>query len=100
MRVNLVEAVSVLVKRVTDGEGAVPEGRVQHVDVPIDQSLLVALEQLPNLGHHLGDVRGHIDHRLPSRAFATATSVASLPGHPMMDSPTGSPSTLAPGKLT
>ena len=31
-------------------------------------------------------------------ARATATSVASLPRAPMMDRPTGSPSTVAPGQ--
>src|SRR5688572_24118970 len=100
MRVDLREAVAVLVERVAHGVRALPERRVEHVDVLVDQRLLVALEDLPHLGHDLGPVRRRIDHRRPSIARATATSVASLPRPPRIDSPIGRPSTAAPGMLT
>src|SRR5262249_9555868 len=69
------------------------------VDVPVDQRLLVALEERPDLGHDLGRVDGDVDH-VPSSAFATATSAASLPRAPSTDRPTGRPPTVAPGTLT
>src|SRR5262245_64046819 len=98
--VDLVEAVAVLGERVADGVRAVPERRVQHIDVLVDQRLLVALEQRAHLRHDLGDVDGHVHHRAASSALATATSAASLPWPPTIDNPTGRPSTLAPGTLT
>src|SRR5207247_7278553 len=91
--VDRVEAVAVLGHRVADRVRAVPERRVEHVDVLVDERLLVALEQRADLGHHLGHIGRHVDHRLASIAFATATRAASLPRAPRMDSPTGSPST-------
>src|SRR5262249_9266357 len=100
MAVDLVEAIAVLAKRVADGVRTVPERGVQHVHVLVDQCLLVALEQVADFRHDLGDVRCHVDHRAASMAFATATSVASLPRAPTMDRPTGTPATLAPGRLT
>ncbi len=93
--VDLAEAVAVLVERVADGVRAVPEGRVEHVDVLVDQGLLVALEQRAHLGHDLRQIGGQLvaGHSTASMAFATATSVASAPRAARMESPTGSPFT-------
>ena len=61
----------------------------------VDERLLVTLEQRAHLGHHVRNILGHVHHRRASIACATATSVASLPRAPRIDSPTGSPSTVA-----
>src|SRR5437899_1460647 len=100
VRVDLRKAIAMLVERVANGVRAVPERRVQHLDVLVDQRLLVALEQRAHLRHDLGDVDGHVHYRAASSALATATSAASLPWPPTIDNPTGRPSTLAPGTLT
>src|SRR5262245_9774640 len=100
VRVDLREAIAVLVERVADGVRAVPERRIQHLDVLVDQCLLVTLEQRAHFRHDLGDVDGHVHHRAASSALATATSAASRPWPPTIDNPTGRPSTLAPGTLT
>src|SRR5262245_13662434 len=52
--------VAVRLQRVADGVRAVPERRVQHLDVVVDQRLLVALEQRAHLRHDLGDVGGRV----------------------------------------
>src|SRR5688572_21824608 len=100
VRVDLGEAVAVLVERIADRMRAVPERGVEHLHVLVDQRLLVALEDLTDLGHDLGPVRRRIDHQRASIARATATSVASLPWPPMIESPIGRPPTSAPGMLT
>src|SRR5207302_2517797 len=97
---DLRKAIAVLVECVANGVRAVPQRRVQHLDVLVDQRLLVALEQRAHLRHDLGDVDGHVHYRAASSALATATSAASLPWPPTIDNPTGGPSTLAPGTLT
>src|SRR5262249_6197951 len=99
MGMDLVEAVAVLMHGVADGVLTLPEGGVEHRDVLVDQGLLVALEQRPDFRHDLGNVGRQILHAA-SIARATATSVASLPRGPMMERPTGRPSTSAPGMLT
>src|SRR4030095_1705113 len=99
MSMDPVEAVPVLVVGEADGVRAVPERAVEHVDVLVDQGLLVTFEQSTDLFDHFRDVRRQILHAA-SIALATATSVASLPRGPMIDRPTGSPSTVAPGRLT
>src|SRR5882724_1236808 len=68
--VDFLEAVAVLVERVADRERAVPERRVEHVDVLVDQRLLVALEQRADFGHDFGDIGRHVDHE----ACPTSTS--------------------------
>src|SRR5688572_18354648 len=42
VRVDLGKAIAVLVERVADGVGAVPEGRVEDLHVLVDERLLVA----------------------------------------------------------
>src|SRR5262249_58462648 len=66
----------------------------------IDEWLLVALEDLGPFGNDLGQIRREIGHRDCSIAAASATSVASVPGAPRIERPTGRPSTSAPGTLT
>src|SRR5260370_10184236 len=101
---DLGEAVAVLVHGVADGVRAPPEGGVQHVDVLVDQRLLVTFEQSTDLLDDFREVRLEVLHVAVFSAFsnssATATRVASLPRGPMMDRPTGRPSTVAPGRLT
>src|SRR4029077_18929808 len=102
--VDLVEAVTVLVHGVADRVRARPERGIEHVDVLVDQGLLVALEQAAYLLDDFREVRRQILHVAVFPAFssacATATRLASLPRGPMMDRPTGRPSTVAPGRLT
>src|SRR5262249_23718435 len=99
MGVDLVEAVAVLVHRIANGMRAPPEGGVENGDVLVDQGLLVALEEGAHFLDHTRQVGGKIHHAAPS-ARPTATSVASLPRGPMMERPTGMPSTWVPGMLT
>src|SRR5947208_9778801 len=47
-----------------------------------------------------GDDQGARHALVSAKARATATRVASLPRAPTIDSPTGRPSTIAPGMLT
>src|ERR1700730_9498351 len=63
----------------------------------LESSFLPALREAP------GGVRRATRHgcgHLMVRLDATAISVASLPGAPTIDRPTGNPSTVAPGMLT
>src|SRR5215831_14000995 len=99
MGVDLVEAVAVLVHRIANGVRAPPEGGVENGDALVDQGLLVAFEQGADFLDHFWLVGGEILHAA-SNARAAATSVASLPRGPMMERPTGKPSTSAPGMLT
>ena len=59
---DAVETVAVLGVGEADGVRAVPEGAIEHLDVLVDQRLLVALEQSAHLGHDLGNVGRQILH--------------------------------------
>ena len=67
MGVDLVKAVAVLVHGVADGVRALPESRVEDVDVLVDQRLLVALEERADLVDDLGDVGCQVHRSLLAR---------------------------------
>src|SRR5579883_20579 len=101
MGMDTVEAVAMLVVSDANGVRAVPESVVEDLDVLVDQRLLVGFEQRSHFFDDFRNIRLEIGHFAASRARATATKVASLPRGPIMERPTGNPSTVAaPGILT
>src|SRR4051794_2744426 len=62
--VDAVESVAVFGVGEPNGVRTLPEGGVEHLDILVDQRLLVALEQSPHLFDDIGNVRRQIRHAL------------------------------------
>src|SRR5262249_55927285 len=66
--VDLVETVTVLGERVADRVGAVPERGVENLHVLVDQRLLVPLEEVSHLRHHVGPIDRQIQQETAGHA--------------------------------
>ncbi|OGK80968.1 MAG: hypothetical protein A2X53_10535 [Candidatus Rokubacteria bacterium GWA2_70_23] len=71
VRVDLAEAVAVLVQRVADGVRAVPERGVEPLHGPVDERLLVALEQVTHLASR-SRYRFAVDSAMPKARASSA----------------------------
>jgi hypothetical protein len=62
MPVNGIKSITVLVYGIANRIGTVPEGRVEHIDIFVNERLLILFKKIAELGDHLWNIGGEIVH--------------------------------------